>query len=345
MMKVRINYKLCCIFAVFMSMAGCTTTGANTEEPSLSDVIPESRTSALEQAIDAERDKQFDKAIVLYVKALGLEPKTHAKPDELNAEQTMSDIQIVYKIGILEIKQGHIELAKTAFNHVLSIDPDHGPSQTQLGIINLGQKDKITALSLLTKAITSDQLRLAKKQSEQSAPYTELDSMSPLPAYSALAVIHDLDGQHIKAIELFSLVLHIKRQDPLIFTNLGYSQYLSGNLIEAELNFKRAIDLDPQFERAWLNLGLVYVRKGMYNKAFQTLKQIMPAAHASNDIGYFLMLEGRYSEAEYFLQYAIELSPTYFVKANINLEHVRLNLNRDVTVANADKNNKNTMRD
>ncbi|MFT5674479.1 MAG: tetratricopeptide (TPR) repeat protein [Paraglaciecola sp.] len=367
MMKLHKQYQWYFILTVFMSLAGCTTTGGQTEQPELSEIIPESRSRVLEQATAAQRNNQYDKAIILYVKALGLEHQTEAKSEGYIAqgysaqgysveesmaekpitEQTMSDSQVVYNIGILEIKQGHIDLAKTAFSHVLSLDPNHGLAQTQLGIISLGQKDKVKALDLLTKAIDSDQLRLSNRQgntldvSQAYNGYVQLDKTSPLPAYTGIAVMHDLDGQHLKAIELFTLVKDIDRQDPLIYTNLGYSQYLSGNLIEAELNFKKAIDLRPKFKRAWLNLGLVYVRKGMYSKAFQTLKQVMPAAHAYNDIGYFLMLEGRDSEAEYFLQYAIELSPTYFVKANINLENVRLNLNRKIDVAYADENNKN----
>jgi tetratricopeptide (TPR) repeat protein len=361
MMKLHKQYQWYFILTVFMSLAGCSTTGGVTDQSKLAEITPESRDSVLEQATAAERNNQYDKAIVLYVKALGLEHQTEAKSEGYSAqgysveesaekpitEQTMSDSQVIYNIGILEIKQGHIDLAKTAFSHVLSLDPNHGLAQTQLGIISLGQKDKVKALDLLTKAIDSDQRRLRNKPgneldvSQADNSYVPLDKASPLPAYTGIAVMHDLDGQHLKAIELFTLVEHINRQDPLIYTNLGYSQYLSGNLIEAELNFKKAIDLKPQFKRAWLNLGLVYVRKGMYSKAFQTLKQVMPAAHAYNDIGYFLMLEGRDSEAEYFLQYAIELSPTYFVKANINLEHVRLNLNREVTFAYTDEKMKN----
>ncbi len=78
---------------------------------------------------------------------------------------------------------------------------------------------------------------------------------------------------------------------------------------------------------------MVYVRKGMYNKALQTLKQVMPIEHAYNDIGYFLILEGRYREAEYFIDRAIELSPSYFVKANVNLENLKLRMNKDIDLA------------
>jgi tetratricopeptide (TPR) repeat protein len=148
-----------------------------------------------------------------------------------------------------------------------------------------------------------------------------------------LAVINDLKGDHNSSLMLFKLILPVTPQDPILFTNIGYSHYLVGNFVEAEINFKKSIDLNMQFSRAWLDLGLVYVRKGMYNKALQTLKQVMPIEHAYNDIGYFLILEGRYREAEYFIERAIELSPSYFVKANVNLENLKLQMNKDIDLA------------
>jgi tetratricopeptide (TPR) repeat protein len=154
-----------------------------------------------------------------------------------------------------------------------------------------------------------------------------------LPAYSAFAVIQDLEGQHQQAIQIQRLVIPLSERDPFVYTNIGYSYYLAGNFVEAEIQYKKAIDIDNQFKRAWLNLGLVYTRKGMYSKALQTLKQVMPTEHAYNDIGYFLILEGRYREAEYFIERAIELSPSYFVKANVNLENLKLQMNKDIDLA------------
>mgnify|MGYP006079457653 CR=1 FL=1 len=66
------------------------------------------------------------------------------------------------------------------------------------------------------------------------------------------------------------------------------------------------------------------------NKAVQLFKQVMTYAEAYNDIGYFLMLDGRYKEAEYFFKTAIDHSPSYFVKGNINLENVQIYLSAEI---------------
>jgi len=308
---------------VILIISGCTTTtDGQPELPTLADIPVEPRETILEKAKMAQNKKEFDKAIVFYVKSIELEYS-----DEVINEDKMPNTEIFYNIGLLEAEQGHNELAATAFKHLLQKEPEHHLAQAQLGKLLLKQKRKKQALVLLDKAITADQIRLGNEDYVEDN-FQALDTSSPLFAYTALAVIRDLDGKHDQAIAILRRVLPLSDHDPLIYTNIGYSHYLAGNLIEAELNYKKAIDLDPKFERAWLNLGLVYTRKGMYTQSLQTLKQVMPLEHAYNDIGYFLMIEGRYTEAEYFLQHAIDLSPTYFIKANRNLENVKLELNK-----------------
>ncbi|WP_017220006.1 tetratricopeptide repeat protein [Moritella dasanensis] len=311
-------------------LSGCTTTSSN-NQLDFSDIPPDTRETTLTQAVSAEQNSQFDKAIVLYAKALEIQPSDEEKPTI-----AMTNTAVFYKIGLLEVKQGNTELGRKAFRQVLKVEPSHVLAQTQLGIIYLAQRNKQDALVLLTKAIATDQLRLANEEQTKNT-YFSLDELSPTEAYMGLAVIHDLKGDHDRAIALFNLIKPVTPQDPILFTNIGYSHYLVGNFVEAEINFKTAIDLDMQFSRAWVDLGLVYVRKGMYSKALQTLKQVMPTEHAYNDIGYFLILEGRYREAEYFLERAIELSPSYFVKANVNLENLKIHMNKNIDLAYSDE--------
>lgn len=308
-------------------LSGCTTTSGQPELPSLADIPAESRETLIQNARNAEQNKQFDKAIVLYIKSLDQE-----YDDDTAEENKIPNTQIFYNIGILEVKQGHNELAMTAFKHLLLQEPEHHLAQAQLGILYLENKQKKQAIKLLTQAITADQLRLGNTINNDYK-FVSLDTKSPLPAYSAFAVIQDLEGQHQQAIQTQRLVIPLSERDPFVYTNIGYSYYLAGNFVEAEIQYKKAIDIDNQFKRAWLNLGLVYTRKGMYSKALQTLKQVMPTEHAYNDIGYFLILEGRYREAEYFIERAIELSPSYFVKANVNLENLKLQMNKDIDLA------------
>lgn len=298
------------IISVILLLNGCSSTTSSLErlgETSIEN-SPEAIENELLLARGAEQNKRLDQALIHYLKLLEL--------DSTNTE-------LLHKVGEIQTSLGSEALALRAFEGALAVDPDYIPSLTQLGIFKLEQKNTAEANRLLERAVHLDQLRLGNDVAANHT-FIALDDQSPIEAYSTYGVLNDIKSQHDLARNMFMLALQMQENSPLLLTNLGYSHYLSNNYILAELYFKQAIDLDPKFERAWVNLGLIYVRNGAYNRAFQTFKQVMSEADAYNDIGYFLMLEGRYSEAEHFLLNAIELSPTYFEKANANLANVRL---------------------
>jgi Flp pilus assembly protein TadD len=272
------------------------------------------RTVAL--ARQAEEEGQLDQALLLYVKSL-----------DIRAD----DAKILYNIGNIHHQLGSNKLARRAFNQSLTLDGDNIATLTKLGILSLASKDVVQARHYIEKAVHLDQARLVSQPKAEQSAYHLPDADSLLESYNALGVLKDLQGEHLSAQSLFKLCLLLHKSANTL-NNLGYSFYLTGNYILAEEYFKKAIDINPKCERAWSNLGLIYVRNGQYNRAFQTLKQVMSDADAYNDIGYLLMLEGRHQEAEYFLQHAIEASPVYFEKAYSNLEYVQLYLNDSINM-------------
>lgn len=105
--------------------------------------------------------------------------------------------------------------------------------------------------------------------------------------------------------------------------NLGYSKYLAGDRVGAFQLFERALEIDPKFERAWLNMALVHARNGDTDAAFEAFRQTLDEASAYNDLGYIYMLDGRFDEAQQFFQEAISASPTYHALAHANLNQLR----------------------
>jgi len=339
MMKLIIQKTLINITVLLiLFITGCSTTIDNKEASLTSNTMTaeESKEQALKLALLAEQNNNFEQALLNYVKAL---------------EFDNGSAETFYKIGDMQKKLGNTQLSIRAFKGALTAVPNYVPALTEMGIFSFEQKYTAKAKKLLTKAIELDQQRLhnnfltmkqklepetvedrrfeyAQKQRLKNNLadniYLALDNESPIRAYNVYGVMNDLKSNHKIARELFMLVLKVKENSPLILSNLGYSYYLSNDFILAATYFKKAIDIDPNFARAKSNLGLVYVRNGQYRRAIQLLTQVMTDAEAYNDVGYFLMLEGRYMEAEYFLQQAIERSPSYFVKGNTNLENVKM---------------------
>lgn len=263
-----------------------------------------------EMADHYERAGEYEKALVYYLKAL---------------ESTPEDMALTYRVAELNKQMGKPELALHMLQRVIAKHPQHTGALTEAAMIFLEYKELAKATDYFTRVIDMDQARLAAK-SNTNPTYSGLDSTSPVDAYNGLGIAYDLLGRYQEAKEMFALCLQVEPYSYVVLTNLGYSHYLSGDYAAAVEAFLKAIDANPGYERSWTNLGLVYTRMGRYNKAFQTLTRVMDEAQAYNDLGYFLMLEQRYEEAEYFFEQAISTSPKYYEIAYENLNDVRQHL-------------------
>ena len=296
-----------------ITTTACTSTGITDSSDAKKQLAKNIQTKEqkIKLARVEQRNSNFDKAIFYYIQAL---------------EFDNNDIEILCQIGAIQNKLGSPELAARAFKQALAVSPDYVPALAQMGIYYLEHKQMGKAKETLERTIKLDQKRLHLNVSFEN--FITLDSESPLLAYNALAVLSDLESRHEYAREIFNLLIPTSQSSSLIYTNMGYSYYLTSNYTLAMSYYKKALDADAGFERAKLNLGLIYVRTGQYNQALQLFKQVMSTAQAYNDIGYFLLLDGRYQEAEYFLQNAIELSPSYLEKSHLNLENVQLYLHQ-----------------
>jgi len=311
------KYQVVISLLLFFSItgSGCTSTNSNNLDSNDAKTELTTNMQSKEQNIKLakteERSNNLEKAIFYYIQAL---------------EFDKDDIEILCTIGNIQNNLGSTELAIRAFKQALTIKPDHVPALAQMGIYYLEHKQMHKAKETLELTVTLDQKRLHTNVSFEH--FIALDSKSPLLAYNALGVLSDLNSRNDYAREIFSLLIPISENLSLIYTNMGYSYYLTSNYTLAEDYYKKALDANADFERAKLNLGLIYVRTGQYSQALQLFKQVMTIAQAYNDIGYFLLLDGRYQESEYFLQSAIDLSPRYFEKSHINLENVQLYLHQ-----------------
>jgi len=296
---------------------GCSTTstqGDLTAEPAA-----KTKAELVVLAETEEKNNELKKALFYYIQALDVD-----SPDIKEQDIDNENVEILCQIGYLQNRLHNADLAIRAFNKALEINPDYIAALAPVAIYSLERKRTDKARTLLQRTVLLDQQRLKNIDIDKS--FVDLDKHSPLLAYNAYAVVSDLDSHHEYARKIFTLLLKTSQNTPLIYTNLGFSYYLTNDYSLAQSNYKKALDLDANFERAKLNLGLIYVRNGQYNRAIRLFKQVMTDAQAYNDIGYFLMLAGRYKESEYFLQNAVDLSPSYFEKGNVNLENVHLYL-------------------
>jgi len=284
--------------------------------------VPANEQQAISQAQAAHKLQKLDTALYCYIQALEFNPD--------NADT-------LYRIGRIHDFRRNNKMAIKAYLEAVALAPDMGVAHGALGVLAMNSRQYQLATVHLNQAVSLDQLRLNNtKQKIEQLEFISLDQSSPMRAYNALAVVEDLVQRHLTARIYFKLALKQQPRSPLLATNLGYSFYLSGQYNLAERYLKQAIEYSPAFERAWTNLGLVYARKGQYNQALISFEQVMSPAEALNDLGYYLLLERKYTQAIELFRRAIDSSSQYFEQANKNLKRATLG-NRALVNAKAGK--------
>ncbi|GIU11109.1 hypothetical protein TUM4445_38000 [Shewanella sp. MBTL60-112-B2] len=315
------------MFGFLSFLSGCSTTPEETltpvkapERQDLMDVgalssisaefsAPVNEEEALQKALNEEQSGNLEKALYAYIQALDFNAK--------NAET-------FYQIGRIHTIRGNPDIAFKAYNEALVIDPDLMMAHADLGVISMDKRQYRDARLHLEKAIELDQQRLAELEVKQvMGAFLVPNRESPARVYNAIAILEDVENNHQQAREYFRLILELQPHSAILITNLGYSYYLTGELTMAEKYLKSALREDTRFDRAWTNLGLVYVRKGFYKRALSAFEQTMSPADALNDLGYFLMLEGKYEKAIALFERAIDMSPSYFEQAQKNLRRAK----------------------
>lgn len=247
-----------------------------------------SSTEARTRARAALTQGDMDLALYFYVQAVTLEP---------------SDTESLYAIGAIHENRGNFDLAARAFAGVCAIEPDNALALQGLGIAHFDARRFAEAEAPLQKAV-------------------EIDG-SLWRAHNTLGILADRRDQYDVAVEHYTLAIQAQPTIASIRNNRGYSKYLSGDLEAAKRDFLAALDIDPEFERAWQNIGLIYAREKDYPRALRAMTFAIPEYVALNDIGYIAMLDGNYQIAQTYFDKAIMASPRHYQTAQDNLAELQ----------------------
>ncbi len=208
-----------------------------------------------------------------------------------------------YKLGRLFLEKGLTTDATREFDAIGKEDPTSGLSHLGKGMVSFRKGEMEPARSEFEKALSLDE-RLWQ-------------------AHASLGLILDRESGTAQAARL-----HYKKGIALnpgsveLYNNLGVSYYREGDYSQAIAAYKKALRIDPASRRAANNLGLALEKTGEYVEAFEAFKRGKDAAGAYNNMGYLYLTEGKYGEATQALEKAIELKPSFYVKAHENMDMV-----------------------
>ncbi len=128
-------------------------------------------------------------------------------------------------------------------------------------------------------------------------------------ARSRLGVTLNKLGDHRAATNAFRTALESEPQAAYLLNNLGFSLYLEEKFDEAEPVLARAVELQPEFRRAWMNYGLVLARLGKDAEALSAFETASNRADALYNLGVIQAEAARYVEAAASFEAALAEQP------------------------------------
>ncbi len=145
--------------------------------------------------------------------------------------------------------------------------------------------------------------------------------------WNALGQFHDKQKNWVPAQRTYLKALYIDpKAKPSVINNLGMSFLKQGQYNMALEKFQQAATLKPKRGLYDNNRRLTLVLMRDYDAAIDNLPQDK-AADIFNDAGFIALNQKKYDMAESLISRAIDLSPAFNAKAELNLSAVKSKLN------------------
>lgn len=128
-------------------------------------------------------------------------------------------------------------------------------------------------------------------------------------------IVAQADGNYFQAELIWRRVIEIDPELALAYGNLGVALYNQGKLEEAIAAFRQAIRLQPRYGYAYNNLGIALADQGKLGGAIAAFRQVIQLyptyAPSYNNLGLVLRQQGKIEEAIAAFRQAIQLQPKF----------------------------------
>lgn len=205
-------------------------------------------------------------------------------------------------LGESLLLDGEIRQAAEAFDKALQNDENYVPSLLGKARILRHQKDLEGARDLLSQAI-------------DLAP-------SDAQVLTEMARTQDDLGKIEEAEVLFLKVAELHPERSASHNNLGVVYLVQGRYGDATRAFSRATGIEPDNKQTQNNLATAYALAGDETRALKVFEKTVGKPAAYNNIGYIHMTRGEWDRAERAFKRALELNPTFYTRAQENLERL-----------------------
>jgi spermidine synthase len=243
----------------------------------------------IQQGLVYLENRVYDKAAILFNKALDLKPKSAIGR---------------YNLGVVYYGQGRLDRAQTQLNSAIAERDDHAPSFHMRGSIMMAKGDKEKAISDYTQALTLDH--------------------NYWLAYNNRGITYASLGEFKMALNDFNKVIELNEDYATAYFNRGLL-YQSGfqqlglqelDGISMAINeYGKSIRLDPDYVKALSNRGMLYATLENYDLAIGDLSRVIALnpdlADAYYTRGLTYQMQGDETRSELDFQMAIQLDSSY----------------------------------
>lgn len=159
-----------------------------------------------------------------------------------NPPRPLTEIDIWFQTGHVYEQQKEYELAKEAYERVLSENPDHAKVLQQLGWLfhqqNTSFSNQPTAIQYLTRSLKAD----------------STDAQS----WYLLGRCYMVEQNYNKAYEAYQQAVYRDARNPTFWCSIGVLYYQINQYRDALDAYSRAIRLNPYISEVWYDLGTLY---------------------------------------------------------------------------------------
>ncbi|MCM1265387.1 MAG: tetratricopeptide repeat protein [Candidatus Gastranaerophilales bacterium] len=189
-------------------------------------------------------------------------------------------------LGVVELKQGHIDEAKQNIERALNICPNYAIAMDNLGTVYLAEGDVAQAESCFKKAVAMN----------QNSP----------AAYYHLAQLECNKGNYAKCLTYINKCLAWQGYSSYAYNLKGDAFRLQGNEAAAISAYKKAIEITPENLAPYANLASIYEVRKDYELALDSYKTILSISPDSEQtllkIADIYLETGKYNEAVNFYE-------------------------------------------
>lgn len=267
-----------------------------------------------------------------------LRPKASLSPEltrEAAGIRSLEDFSVTELLqrGNMALNEGNTRVAQTHFTLALEKEPESVAAQLGLARVVLANGDRHSARALVGQVLKKEpdnvtalivRGRILRDQGELEAAAADfslalLRSPDDPLFLTELAITYDRNPKRIADAEtLYRRVVELLPESPGARNNLGFNLLLQGRPADAAPILSSALSFDPKNARILGNLATAHLLRGDEDKALTLFRRSVGEAKAYNNVGYLYMTQGRWSEAELAYTKALELSPSFYVRADAN---------------------------